>query len=1689
MEQQSWSSATTSGGYICRDGWSTTEASIVCRQLRSDKEQGCNKDKHFCYSRSLPIDDVHFRLPSNGEILLSGIHCTGGEVNMQACRQHHYKTCAHGATDVATAVCTDSWVSEEIQFKPKTKLLSTPFAGELEVYYGSQFQSLCSGAVNPAAANIMCMQMGFKGGDAEFSLGNSSLKEDWSRGTPVLTSVKCRGSEKRIDECRMSRSRGDCTPQPVRCVSRRCPQTVPGQTGWMEFNGTCYFLSPTTQVATWADAERKMCNFGSRLAKIAKGKYIPTMEEEFVRTWVLMSKMRLEDVWTADSARDATTKKRFVCKVKSSREIRKVHLTGGSHLGEGRLVVTLMDGSEGSVCDDGWDMAAAHVVCRQLGYGRARNISSLHKFGRGKGAIVLDNVQCKGYESQLDHCHYFLNQHNCDHAEDVSVECERGLRPELKINDVVTPLENATARAFYWSNTQSVSMSCGNTGRIEWVYRLASSDAVIHQHDIIGLGDSYGLNDTFRTPRHHTFTCREAMKPDINFTFSLNFEMKAKTCRPDECSIDGNCYAHLERQNASMCRVCDIKDDKNRWSKYVPEKCKKHRKFQESCLPGCDDFNHCTKDDQCLDKGCVGTPIAPCKPCEECYNGACVIKRDYCLINDICYVKGQLNPKPGQSCQYCAPTNADTRRKWTHRQVGARCVDADRCTRNDTCNADGQCVGVSYSGECAHPCLECGDDDACVPRSGFFCAKDGRCGCSINGTCYEEGARNPNNFCEKCNPNFGVNTKWSTVDGEHCDDGDSCTFRDECKAGKCQGTKFTCPKLECIESTICKSTRTEGTCENVYKPPTSLCYVRKDACDYPNTFCTGKLATCPVNSSKELVGRHVNSGMIKLVDQKGARLPRQFLSLFNQSMEVSLLTQTSSVKIEIKGWSVTCGNMTVRAAVFPIFSKIESQKPTSAPLPLKSTGGKAWMVKPLPSGFHDISLSLSPEGMKFQGTYVVQVVGVNIRGLTDSAVSFPFHIDNTPPVFQRAIADIPEGSITTEDIQYSNDVGAMSAYWPANAFVDRESGINRSVGANSFSIGIGSQPLGHDIADFRPCGIERGTVLGVRLRHGKKYYVTVRAKNFAGLYTVGSSNGVLIDTTAPEVKGVKTTFGFSEKSKVAIMNEETLALPVSISSAEDKESGIASIKWQLCFSAPALRCSKASFTEVNCTAFPCSFTATQLPDPGLATTVGLISGQYYQVEIMVTNKAGIHTRKRSPQFLVHFQRPNSVGAVVDDGHKVGHDVIFWTSLTTLDSNWRGFVDAVSGVSHYIVEVVNSKGKTLGTANNVTGTTYTMRNLSFADSQSYKTCVSAVNFANITSRRVCSNGVKIDHKPPTSGKVIDLNPTSVVMTDIDYQPTTSAISTRWTGFHSLSGIRRYEVAIGSTPGMSDVLAFKDVGRSTSNYENSLKLTNGKRYYVTVRATSVSGHVSSATSDGVIPDETPPVSGSGQPICTGTGCGVSPMRDDKMYINTNTALGAKWSGFVDKESGIDHYELNYHYCSQKLEILQPNRRPHFNASSTQGVVNNVGLSHGGKYCATVFAFNRAGAFSKLRLTDGVIVDITKPKVSPFIIHDGLSIKRDRDHQPFNNSISATWTPLNDTDSGMHRQEVSIGSVPGKTDVAGPKRINAFVRQYTFEGLNLPDLKTFYFQVCGGELRRDEDLLPNRRCPDRHNGADRW
>ena len=74
-------------------------------------------------------------------------------------------------------------------------------------------------------------------------------------------------------------------------------------------------------------------------------------------------------------------------------------LVGGENASSGNVYFM-----NGPVCDDNWDIDDAHVVCRELGFQSALEITKGSYFGRVYRDFMTNNVQCTGDEAALEFC-------------------------------------------------------------------------------------------------------------------------------------------------------------------------------------------------------------------------------------------------------------------------------------------------------------------------------------------------------------------------------------------------------------------------------------------------------------------------------------------------------------------------------------------------------------------------------------------------------------------------------------------------------------------------------------------------------------------------------------------------------------------------------------------------------------------------------------------------------------------------------------------------------------------------------------------------------------------------------------------------------------------------------------------------------------------------------------------------------------------------------------------------------------------------------------------------------------------------------------------------------------------------------------------------------------------------------------
>ena len=305
---------------------------------------------------------------------------------------------------------------------------ATPYEGRVEVFHGGQWGTVCDDGWTRQDASVVCRQLGL--GDA----GEPRCCASYGRGAnPIwMDNVSCRGNESQLAQCSHNGwGRHNCShgeDAAVVCARNGQVRLVGGrnaQEGRVEIFRSGVWGTVCDDGWDMSDA-RVVCRqlgYGGasqapQSARFGRGSGRIWMDDVSCGGGERELSHCRQRGWGSHNCshwEDASV----VCGSQES-----VRLVGGRHSREGRVEV-LHNGVWGTVCDDAWDINDAHAVCRQLGYGRARNAYQRARFGRGSGTIWMDNVACRGWESSLAQCgHQGWGNHNCSHYEDAGVLCE-----------------------------------------------------------------------------------------------------------------------------------------------------------------------------------------------------------------------------------------------------------------------------------------------------------------------------------------------------------------------------------------------------------------------------------------------------------------------------------------------------------------------------------------------------------------------------------------------------------------------------------------------------------------------------------------------------------------------------------------------------------------------------------------------------------------------------------------------------------------------------------------------------------------------------------------------------------------------------------------------------------------------------------------------------------------------------------------------------------------------------------------------------------------------------------------------------------------------------------------------------------------------------------------------------------------
>ncbi|XP_035850747.1 lysyl oxidase homolog 3B isoform X7 [Sander lucioperca] len=392
--------------------------------------------------------------------------------------------------------------------------------GRVELFYKGEWGTICDDDFSIANANVLCRQLGFVSATG----WTHSAKYGKGQGKIWLDNVLCSGGEKSIEFCK-SRGWGnsDCTHDEdagVVCKDERIPGFVDSNVidAQVDENRieevrlrSVVAMSrkklPVTEGVVevkYKDGWAQICDLGWTIKnthvvcgmlgfpherKVNKNfykLYLDRQKNHFHIHSVACTgtEIHLAACPLEYSKRNAT----FTCEggmaavvscmpgplfmqnngLKKKPKISStVRLKGGARLGEGRVEV-LKDNEWGTVCDDRWNLQSASVVCRELGFGSAKEALTGARMGQGMGPIYMNEVKCLGQEKSIWNCPFKnITSEDCQHSEDAAVRCNlpyMGFENSIRLTGGRTRYEGRVELLSSDSNgTQSWGLVCGES--------------------------------------------------------------------------------------------------------------------------------------------------------------------------------------------------------------------------------------------------------------------------------------------------------------------------------------------------------------------------------------------------------------------------------------------------------------------------------------------------------------------------------------------------------------------------------------------------------------------------------------------------------------------------------------------------------------------------------------------------------------------------------------------------------------------------------------------------------------------------------------------------------------------------------------------------------------------------------------------------------------------------------------------------------------------------------------------------------------------------------------------------------------------------------------------------------------------------------------------------------------------------
>ncbi|XP_078145662.1 lysyl oxidase homolog 3B isoform X2 [Centroberyx gerrardi] len=391
-------------GTICDDDFSLANANVLCRQLGFVSATGWTHSAKYGKGQ--------------GKIWLDNVLCNGGEKSIENCKSRGWgnSDCTHD--EDAGVVCKDERIPgfvdsnvidaqvdenrvEEVRLRPvvvmaKRKLPVTE--GVVEVKYKDGWAQICDVGWTIKNTRVVCGMLGFP---HERKVNKNFYKR-----------LKKRAAEK-VSRPKVNVSAGGRQTSKAKANSKS-KQSGSGKRLYLERQKNHFHLHSVSCLGTEVHLAACPLEFTKPNSTSACAGGMPAVVScmpgpQYTQNSALKKKMKTSS---------------------------NVRLKGGAKLGEGRVEV-LKNSEWGTVCDDRWSLQSASVVCRELGFGSAKEALTGARMGQGMGPIYMNEVKCLGQEKSIWNCPFKnITAEDCQHTEDAAVRCNvpyMGLENSIRI--------------------------------------------------------------------------------------------------------------------------------------------------------------------------------------------------------------------------------------------------------------------------------------------------------------------------------------------------------------------------------------------------------------------------------------------------------------------------------------------------------------------------------------------------------------------------------------------------------------------------------------------------------------------------------------------------------------------------------------------------------------------------------------------------------------------------------------------------------------------------------------------------------------------------------------------------------------------------------------------------------------------------------------------------------------------------------------------------------------------------------------------------------------------------------------------------------------------------------------------------------------------------------------------------------